>query len=636
MSDVENKSENEEEEEVEEIDFENSATVQLPLWQLITSTNARAYFKEIGDMPLHRFFTSHHLPKYDKISDNRCKAIISNFIDTFTKDEQLQVSSLFSDVVRRSLTLLRHRQSKIVYDGIDGIIFTTDDPVTGFLVMPNTISVLSTARKRFRKGFDDAPVYHMYNVMKRALNMCLQDFPAPFDTPDALRDIAPSTFFPDLMQFLYGKNVDLDVLPQTCSVEPVRKNYHSVNKIVSSIEQKANNYNDNNTMTELMFNSTNRKATSMLSMVGEKKCVHVDENALFIPVSRIDNLFHTKKPGFCGKFYFFERDSPTYLSLGRSRFFASKVHAYDVLLHELRDIDPDLYQKVSGKPLSQEEYKFQYLAPACRGYEFCRGIFGDRLHCHGLWNLIIKDYPGLSQYFDEMKLRKNDRDADYQNAKDVASMTYDQLEHVYRIVHFALFAIMDAPTKVHHNFRFEKMFTDFMEEYLKDYEKRGKIYDQTHFAPFKSMILLPPHRLFPSIIDSDYDNWIGAADGLDQPLCNLARKLGIDTLILQSEVGRRDAVTEILDTRSDSYTHLCQFQEELVCSQDVTYHVHAQPCPKIFFLKRDTLFKRKGSTAIPYHILIGGPWTSNDADDDEDHQKEGQFETWLSTRRVDH
>jgi hypothetical protein len=48
----------------------------------------------------------------------------------------------------------------------------------------------------------------------------------------------------------------------------------------------------------------------------------------------------------------------------------------------------------------------------------------------------------------------------------------------------------------------------------------------------------------------------GAHDGWDQPLCRWARSLKIDCLIFQHELGKHRGVTEILDTRVDSYSQL--------------------------------------------------------------------------------
>lgn len=47
-----------------------------------------------------------------------------------------------------------------------------------------------------------------------------------------------------------------------------------------------------------------------------------------------------------------------------------------------------------------------------------------------------------------------------------------------------------------------------------------------------------------------------AEDELDQPLCQAAQYLGYDIIILTNMIGSHQVVTEVLDTRDDSYSHL--------------------------------------------------------------------------------
>ena len=54
----------------------------------------------------------------------------------------------------------------------------------------------------------------------------------------------------------------------------------------------------------------------------------------------------------------------------------------------------------------------------------------------------------------------------------------------------------------------------------------------------------------------------GEFDHLDQPLCRLARRAGFDTLIFQHEAGRGRPISEILDTRANSYDYLISTQKE--------------------------------------------------------------------------
>lgn len=48
----------------------------------------------------------------------------------------------------------------------------------------------------------------------------------------------------------------------------------------------------------------------------------------------------------------------------------------------------------------------------------------------------------------------------------------------------------------------------------------------------------------------------GFYDNLDQPLCQFAQFLGVDTLLFQHEMGEKRAVSEILDTRPRSEDYL--------------------------------------------------------------------------------
>ena len=54
---------------------------------------------------------------------------------------------------------------------------------------------------------------------------------------------------------------------------------------------------------------------------------------------------------------------------------------------------------------------------------------------------------------------------------------------------------------------------------------------------------------------------IGITDDFDQDICKMARELKIDTLILQHEIGETRAVTEILDTRENTYDNLIRVEE---------------------------------------------------------------------------
>src|SRR6185437_4606247 len=78
---------------------------------------------------------------------------------------------------------------------------------------------------------------------------------------------------------------------------------------------------------------------------------------------------------------------------------------------------------------------------------------------------------------------------------------------------------------------------------------------------------------------------VGMYDRFDQMICTMAKRQGIDTLIFQHEMGSHRSVSEILDTRDDSYQHLIRitgrnFVERPWYSPDKTY-------PTIWFAKQD-------------------------------------------------
>ena len=63
-----------------------------------------------------------------------------------------------------------------------------------------------------------------------------------------------------------------------------------------------------------------------------------------------------------------------------------------------------------------------------------------------------------------------------------------------------------------------------------------------------------------SIITDKIDISMGAHDDFDQDICKMAQSLKIDTLLLQHEMGETRAVTEILDTRDNTYDNLVRVE----------------------------------------------------------------------------
>ena len=63
-------------------------------------------------------------------------------------------------------------------------------------------------------------------------------------------------------------------------------------------------------------------------------------------------------------------------------------------------------------------------------------------------------------------------------------------------------------------------------------------------------ILGEPYVKQASFIENYNGNLFGKSDYLDQPLVQLARRFGYDTIILQREIGEYNIVTEVLDCRN--------------------------------------------------------------------------------------
>lgn len=111
----------------------------------------------------------------------------------------------------------------------------------------------------------------------------------------------------------------------------------------------------------------------------------------------------------------------------------------------------------------------------------------------------------------------------------------------------------------------------FFEEYLKPYYYTLlKNEDDIEYFP-----KIETTSLYPIDSSKYWNNQNmspGLHDFLDQPLCNLAKELEIDTIILQHEIGEFRAVSEILDTRENTYDYLTKMDIENRCwNPDIKY-----------------------------------------------------------------
>lgn len=82
-------------------------------------------------------------------------------------------------------------------------------------------------------------------------------------------------------------------------------------------------------------------------------------------------------------------------------------------------------------------------------------------------------------------------------------------------------------------------------------------------------------------------------DWMDQSICNMARNQGIDTLIFQHTIGKGRAVTELLDTRADSYSYLYRVTGRNTLARP--WYVPNAQYPTIWFPTTDGFVPKKPS-----------------------------------------
>lgn len=104
----------------------------------------------------------------------------------------------------------------------------------------------------------------------------------------------------------------------------------------------------------------------------------------------------------------------------------------------------------------------------------------------------------------------------------------------------------------------------------------------------KKISLINTTQLYPTDESEIWGNYkddkpikiaLGIHDDFDGDICKMARELKIDTLLLQHEIGETRAVTEILDTRIDSYDNLVR-----ISGDKKEWYKVSKKYPTIWFL----------------------------------------------------
>jgi len=226
-------------------------------------------------------------------------------------------------------------------------------------------------------------------------------------------------------------------------------------------------------------------------------------NNLFLPVIRYQGIYHpeTKKKNFCGTFFYVEPESTVLLNLGKCSVFATKIHAYIALLAQISNL--------SREEVLNEHFK---LDPESK-FAMTRDIW-------------IKTFEVLKEYINNI-VNEN-------KIKESMIAFYIPLLH------------KESDVKEIPLIETTALYPTDPAKYWKNEGSKNK----------------KPNSPYDEIDENYRDDekeiilYIGIHDDYDQKICKMARELKIDTIVFQHEIGETRAVTEILDTRDNTYDHL--------------------------------------------------------------------------------
>lgn len=264
------------------------------------------------------------------------------------------------------------------------------------------------------------------------------------------------------------------------------------------------------------YPATFRPINPMLRRIASSN--QCQQGTLLLPVYRATGLYYSKgmqqDERFCGKFYFYEPQSPVMLDLGQStRIFGSKVSACTVMYGELSQqhgvsrIRKELLPATTFRENANVDVELRFdpdktLVEDAHSIKHYENLFGVD---HVPLNLIILAlaFAPLDRYMFVPDEDNGDRVTAAKNATVIQTYFGHVLEN-------------ETDTKT------------------------GEA-DEAQLS-----------ALYPTINPTGLEAVIGQLDELDQIVCALAHALEIDTIILQHEVGKIDAVTEIIDIRTNS------------------------------------------------------------------------------------
>ena len=325
----------------------------------------------------------------------------------------------------------------------------------------------------------------------------------------------------------------------------------------------------------LRYPQSQRPINSELDTVSKGYCA---ANEILMPVYRVHSLYHQSSDWnndnkFCGKFWFYDKDSPLFLKLGKTRVFGSKLSAYASLYKEL----VDGLKKDQTTKLTLEDNK------------------GHKKH-----TFVAKEKTLRKMSYDE-EVSINYKPFKSQNemANEIAATSTVFGAKLYPSLIEMAMEFSPFSEKITNNARKNaKLITNYFGNLL---ISQKKTFQQTFKAissdddEYKIIKHYPAENdfnlLFPSVSFKNFEPEIGQLDALDGSVCKLAALLGIDTIVLQHEVGSFDCVTEILDARENSVDHICSLNV-------MNSYKHNDDFPKIWFLENQVIISRKTFAGI--------------------------------------
>lgn len=267
------------------------------------------------------------------------------------------------------------------------------------------------------------------------------------------------------------------------------------------------------------YTHTGRPITRMETLISSPPLNHKNNN-LFLPVVRYANLYHStvsRDTRICGTFYYYEPQSEILLNLGVTAVFGSKVHAYYKMKEQLQQIVEQDYLPFSTNLAFLDQLK--------RMEPTSFDKFKER------FTTTVSQMKAIFDWFTILEPHNYERLLQIPGWKSISDMlTFHHGSHDFRYI-------------------VDRCMIPFYNTILRNSN------DVTQLFCVETTPLYPSDR-------SDFWNESNmepdSHDYLDQAICWFGRLLGLDTIILQHEIGETRSVTEILDVRSDTYQFLTQ------------------------------------------------------------------------------